>query len=87
MGTKSYRCTFSLPVDTAKNLSFVAKRMGVSQSAVLANVLDEPLADLAALFRGLPAKPTEADVLRLRGASVDVIRLRVREALDAVGDK
>jgi len=51
----NYRCTFSLPQQLAKDISFIAKRMSMSQSALLAMLLDEPIKAMAKLFAILPA--------------------------------
>ena len=75
----TYRATFSLPCDLATAISRVAKRMGISQSALLATVLTEPLADLESLLQLVPEDPTPDQVLRLRGDSVAIIRQRMAE--------
>jgi hypothetical protein len=81
----NYRCTFSLPQQLAKDISFIAKRMSMSQSALLAMLLDEPIKAMAKLFAILPvdpSQPVEADVTRrLRGESVDLLRSAVADAL------
>jgi len=80
---KSYRATFTLPAELAVGIATVAKRLGVSQSALLAEVLSEPMADLVRLVELMPP-PGEAatpeTMRRLRGASVELIRQRVQEA-------
>ena len=82
---RTYRSTFSLPVDLARNLAMVAKRMGVSQSALLAVVLEEPMQQLADLVADIPPKPTGEDVKRLRGRSEQLIRDVIEEALRDIG--
>lgn len=78
---RTYRCTYSLPVEMAHNISRIAKRMGISQSALLATVMQEPIAQLASLVDEIPPQPTGEDVKRLRGKSIDLIKSRVDEAL------
>lgn len=81
----NYRCTFSLPQDLATNITLIAKRLRMSQSALLAMLLDEPIAALAKLSAIIPTKfdkPVSADtVRRLRGESVNQLRAAVSDAL------
>lgn len=79
-GRGSYRASFSLPVSLAVGINRVAKRLGVSQSAFVTELLSEAVADIERLLNLLPPSPTSDDVLRLRGASASVIRARIREA-------
>jgi hypothetical protein len=83
----NFRCTFSLPQQIAKDISYIAKRLHVSQSALLALLLDEPITQLAKLASLIPADPA-ADVApdtarRLRGQGIDAIRDAVGKALAA----
>jgi hypothetical protein len=84
VGTR--RCTYSVPTSLAHNIATVAKRMNVSQSALIATVLEEPLAQLAELVADIPPQPTGEDVKRLRGKSVALIRGVVDEALRDLED-
>lgn len=81
--SRNYRCTFTLPVPLATGIARIAKRIGISQSALLAQLLEEPIADLVALVQSIPEDPTPGDVLRARGQSVDLIEQRVHEVLAA----
>lgn len=83
---RTYRCTYTLPVEMAHNISRIAKRLGVSQSALLATVMEEPIANLATLVDEIPPRPTGEDVKRLRGKSVELIKGIVDEALRDLGD-
>lgn len=86
---KSYRATFTLPAGMAVTLSQLAKRLRMSQSALLVLLLEEPLETLERLAALVPdklpldASPADASaqVRRLRGASADAIRTVVRDAL------
>jgi hypothetical protein len=84
----SYRCSFTLPQDLALNISHCAKRLHISQSALLSVLFEEPLQDLRKLVDLLPETIGGADVQRLRGTSEALIRERVKQALrtaDAIG--
>lgn len=74
------RLTFSVPPDLARNLPRLAKRLGVSQSAVVSELLREPIAAMMAVLDELPPTPTKADVLRARGKSLAMIQQVVDEA-------
>lgn len=79
-GQSTYRASFSLPVSLAVGINRVSKRLGVSQSAFVTELLSEVVADIERLLDSLPPSPTSEDVRRLRGASASIIRSRVREA-------
>lgn len=79
-----YRATFSLPAGTAVALNRVAKRLGVSQSALLGELLSEPIAALDAMLDSVPLQPTRDDVLRARGRSAELVRSAVANALAVV---
>ena len=76
-----YRATFSLPADLAKDISHLAKRLGVSQSAMLTELLTEPVAAMRAVIDAIPqVGVTSVDVKRARGKSVALIRDAVQQA-------
>lgn len=87
---KSYRATFTLPAEMAVMLNGLAKRMRMSQSALLVLLLEEPLETLDRLASLLPDQLPDGrlgadapdQIRRLRGASVDAIRAAVRDALE-----
>lgn len=82
---KTFRCSFTLPRDLAVDIAWVAKRMGVSQSAMLAHILTEPISDIRSLLETIPdteVQPGEAR--RFRGASADLVAKRIDEALAAI---
>lgn len=81
-----FQCSFTLPAETAKDISYIAKRMGISQSALLAQLMAKPIADLRALIDLVPdlKSATPDQVLRFRGASADVIADLVRDAMKSI---
>lgn len=81
---RTFRCTFTLPIPLAKAISEVAKGLGISQSALLAQVLDQPMQDLVRLLALAPPSGSPPDAARRwAGSSADLIRQRVQEALRA----
>lgn len=76
-----YRTTLSLPASLATDISRLAKRLGVSQSAMLSELLADPIAALCAIFDELPqAGATSADVRRAKGKGLAMIREAMAEA-------
>lgn len=84
--SKMPRVSFTLPPQVVKDLAFVSEKLGVSRSAILADILGEPLADLRSLLEQVPTQPTEGDVLRLRGKSEDIIAHRLSEVRSMFDD-
>lgn len=73
------RMTFSVPAQLADDLMVVSAHMGMSRTAVLSHFMEEPLHDLRGIMELVPQNPSDADVIRLRGASKKVIEDRLRE--------
>jgi len=61
----------------ASDLEYISKRMGVSKSAALTNLSAEPISDLRTLLEDLPENPTQADIIRSRGASAKIVKKRM----------
>ncbi len=73
------RLTLSVPGELAANLDYIARRLGVSRSAFVTQVLLEGHLDqVASLLSSIPEQPSEADTKRFRGDS----RAYVREQLE-----
>lgn len=82
---KLSRVTFTFPPSLVDDLAFVSGRVGVSRSALVSDVLGQPLADLRRLLEAVPPSPSPADVLRLRGDSEVLIEARLSELRAALG--
>jgi metal-responsive CopG/Arc/MetJ family transcriptional regulator len=76
---KLERTSFSLPRQMVRDLAYLSQRIGVSRSALLADLSTEPLADLRALVEQIPENPTPADIVRLRGKSEEVVQRRLAQ--------
>jgi len=73
------RVSLSIPGELADNLDYISRRLGVSRSAFVTQLLLEGQLDhLASLLASIPEQPSEADVKRFRGDS----RAYVREQLE-----
>lgn len=86
------RTSFTLPPEVVEQISFVSTRLGATKSAIVGQVLSEALGPLSALLQAIPADATadpEETLLRLRGASGELIRGRLdnlRDVMDSLGD-
>jgi hypothetical protein len=75
------RLTVTLPAETAQQLERIARRMRVSQGALLAELLAEPVKAMASIIDLVPevgAGPD--DVRRAKGRSIEVIHMAVSQA-------
>ena len=79
---KLARTTFVIDRDTADQLAFISKRMNVSQSALVRDVLAEPVALMAKWVASVPDKPTKDDAEKLfdgmQGDLVDFIEAKAK---------
>ena len=80
------KVTFSLPEELVSDLNYVSKRMSVTRSALLSEMVLSPAADLRTLFEGIPENPTPDEVLRARGSSLKLIEARMNSARSASDD-
>ena len=69
------RATFVLSKTAFQDLAYLSERMGQSRSALVRDVLEQPIAEMAALLRRMPARPT--------GDDLDLFRTEARQL---VGD-
>lgn len=84
------RTSLSLPNALARDLRDVAARLNISVSALVVQLLAEPMADLRQLLELVPEDVESLDAeqtRRLRGASADLIAKRVADAIREVGGK
>lgn len=85
---KMIRASFTLPPALVSDLDRLSGFMGVSRSALLSQVLREPVSDLLSVleqsgaFDGSPVSEVRS---RMRGGSAEVIRERLAQ-LDALSD-
>jgi dolichyl-phosphate-mannose--protein O-mannosyl transferase len=80
---KLARTTFVIDRTTHDQLNMISRRMGVSRSEFVRDVLAEPVAMMAGWVEAVPEKPTEADaaqlLLTLRGDLGEFIASKVDE--------
>lgn len=81
---KLARATFVLSKSANDDLAYVSRRMRQSRSALVREVLEPGISDMAALLRALPENPGPSDLAKFRGAAVgrvDEIAAMVRGEL------
>lgn len=71
------RRTFSLQTEVDDDLTVLHRKMGIAKSALVNELLAEPVAVLRSLVDQLPDIPTDEDMRRLRGDSIEVVRERL----------
>jgi len=70
------KITLSLPSGLVADLDFVASRIGISRSGLVAELLSQSVARMRPAAELLPIAPGR-EPIRLRGDSVEVVRERV----------
>lgn len=80
------RITLSVPIELARDLDYVQRRMGVSRSAFVSSILADGVRDLRELLESLPEQPTPDDVVRFRGKSIALVDQRIDTARSKLGD-
>lgn len=76
------RTTLSLPTEVAQDIAYLARRIGISRSSLIASLLAEPVREMRRLVEAVPEDPsamTDAEAMRLRGESAKVIQERLEQ--------
>ncbi|MNN15155.1 hypothetical protein D3C81_1282530 [compost metagenome] len=79
------KISITVPPALLDDLDYVAGRLGVSRSALIAEVLPETLGIMRAMLAQVPLNPTPEDVLRFRGESAELVRQKI-ESLKGMSD-
>lgn len=74
---KMRKITISMPAKLVMDLDYLAKRIGTSRSAIIAEFLADGVTHTRNLLELIPPAPTAADVVRMRGQSEQIIRDRL----------
>ena len=85
MNANLRRVTFVLQSETVDALTYVSERTGSSMSALVREVLGEPIVMLAAALKGLPANPDDDQLDLFRAQMVDVVNGEFRAAGTVLG--
>ena len=73
------RVSFTMKSDLSDKLTALSKRAGVTRSALLSDLIGPAVNDLHALVVDLPPEPTEKDIRRFSGKSIEVCEQRIAE--------
>lgn len=83
MATK--RASFTLPPQVVDDLAYLSRRMGITRSALLAQIAGEPIHSLREIVEALPENPSEEEVRRFYGQSMGVIQARIEQVQRLAG--
>lgn len=76
--SKSRKVSLSLDATLVANLDYLSARMSVSRSALVTQLLLDGVAHMRRLVEVIPPNPTPADLVRMRGESVEEVRARIQ---------
>ena len=84
------RTSMTLPDKLLDDLNYLSRRLGVSKSALISELLGDNLKDMRVVFETMPedsSKITAEQLKRFRGASAQVVKDRVKQAKElGMGD-
>jgi len=86
MSEKMVRMSFTVPPSLRADLDYLSARLGITKSALLSELVSTPLHDLRTLVESVPDNPTEADLVRARGLSNELITQRIQSFRRIEGD-
>lgn len=75
--SKSRKVSLSLDANLVANLDYLSGRMSVSRSALVTQLLLDGVAHMRRLVEVIPPNPTPADLVRMRGESIEEVRARI----------
>lgn len=80
------KIAMSLPPALVDNLDYLTGRLGVSRSALAAELLADAVSEMRRVISLIPPNPTPLDLLRMRGESEAFIRQRIASATQMTDD-
>lgn len=83
--SKIKKVSLSLDANLVTNLDYLSARMRVSRSALVSQLLADGVTEMRRLLETIPPAPTPADLVRMRGESVDVVKTRL-DSLKGLSD-
>lgn len=75
--SKSRKVSLSLDANLVANLDYLSSRMSVSRSALVTQLLLDGVTHMRRLVEVIPPNPTPADLVRMRGESIEEVRARI----------
>lgn len=83
---KMVKIAMSMPPALVDDLDYLTARLGVSRSALAAELLSDAVAEMRRVVSLIPPNPTPADLPRMRGESEAFIRQRIASATQLTDD-
>ncbi len=83
---KMVKIAMSMPPALVDDLDYLTGRLGVSRSALAAELLSDAVSEMRRVVSLIPPNPTPADLLRMRGESEAFIRQRIASATHMADD-
>ena len=80
------KIAMSLPPALVEDLDYLAGRLGVSRSALAAELLTDAASEMRRLVSLIPPNPTPLELLRMRGESEAFVRERIASATKLTDD-
>lgn len=74
---RKVKVSLALDPEVVSSLDYLTKRLAVSRSAMVSELLLEALPAMVELFRLIPESPTAQDLVRFRGESASVVQRRM----------
>lgn len=71
--------SLSLPESLVADLNYLHRRLGISKSALVSVLLSDGVRSFRALVEALPDNPSDQDIRRFRGESVNLITTQLRD--------
>lgn len=85
MAEKMVRMSFTVPPSFRENLKFVSESIGISQSAVVSQMLGESLGEFANLCNEADLDYSVPDDVRYRNSSIEIIERRIATVHEIFG--
>lgn len=80
------KIAMSLPPALVEDLDYLTGRLGVSRSALAAELLTDAVAEMRRVISLIPPNPTPLELLRMRGESEAFVRERIASATKLTDD-
>lgn len=71
--------SLSLPESLVADLNYLHRRLGISKSALVTVLMSDGVRSFRSMVEVLPDNPSEQDIRRLRGESVNLITTQLRD--------
>ncbi len=80
------KTAMSLPPALVEDLDYLTARLGVSRSALAAELLADAVSEMRRVISLIPPNPTPLELLRMRGESEAFVRDRIANAVRMTDD-